>query len=389
MKQTQRVTANYAADLAGVCSALYELGGLIVMHDASGCNSTYATHDEPRWYKMDSLVYISALEEYNMVLGDDQKYIDDVCEVAEEKHPKFIAVFGSPIALLCGTDFKGIARLIEDRTGIPTFGFDTSGMYTYQRGARQAFAALAERFVTEPASADPSGPVRVNLLGVTPLDFSVVGNVEGLRQFCADSGFVLQSCWAMGDSLDTLKSAASATVNLVVSSTGIDAAKILQEKFGIPYVIGLPCGRSGWESVAAAVREAAASGENVTVTSSPKGQDDRRILLIGEPVHCAALRACLETDLGCSNVKYVCPLEDDIGLLRKGDCMTDEEDDVLALANTANIVIADPIYKRVLEKDSSVRFVSFPQEGYSGRMYRADIPVFVRPNFETWLQQQL
>lgn len=41
MKQTQRVTANYAADLAGVCSALYELGGLIVMHDASGCNSTY------------------------------------------------------------------------------------------------------------------------------------------------------------------------------------------------------------------------------------------------------------------------------------------------------------------------------------------------------------
>ena len=26
MKQTQRVTANYAADLAGVCSALYEIG---------------------------------------------------------------------------------------------------------------------------------------------------------------------------------------------------------------------------------------------------------------------------------------------------------------------------------------------------------------------------
>ena len=36
MKQVQRVLANYCADLGGVCSALYELGGLIVMHDASG-----------------------------------------------------------------------------------------------------------------------------------------------------------------------------------------------------------------------------------------------------------------------------------------------------------------------------------------------------------------
>ena len=146
MKQVQRVLANYCADLGGVCSALYELGGLIVMHDASGCNSTYATHDEPRWYDMDSLIFISALEEYDMVLGNDQKFIDDVAEVADEKHPKFIAIFGSPIALVCGTDFKGVARLIEQRTGIPTFAFQTSGMYTYQNGARQAFEKIADFF---------------------------------------------------------------------------------------------------------------------------------------------------------------------------------------------------------------------------------------------------
>ena len=37
----------YAADTSGVCSALYELGGMTVVHDASGCNSTYSTFDDP------------------------------------------------------------------------------------------------------------------------------------------------------------------------------------------------------------------------------------------------------------------------------------------------------------------------------------------------------
>ena len=50
MKQAQRVLSTYAVDMFGIASALFELGGLVVMHDASGCNSTYDTHDEPRWY---------------------------------------------------------------------------------------------------------------------------------------------------------------------------------------------------------------------------------------------------------------------------------------------------------------------------------------------------
>ena len=58
-----KIISCYTADTSGVCSALYELGGMVVVHDASGCNSTYATHDEPRWYDMDSMIYISALTE--------------------------------------------------------------------------------------------------------------------------------------------------------------------------------------------------------------------------------------------------------------------------------------------------------------------------------------
>lgn len=48
------------------------------------------------------------------------------------------------------------------------------------------------------------------------------------------------STWAMGDTLEDLGRAPEAEVNLVVSSVGLWAAKVLQERFGTPYVIGTP-----------------------------------------------------------------------------------------------------------------------------------------------------
>ena len=63
MRQSYRMIPVYTADVSGVCSALYELGGMTVMHDPSGCNSTYNTHDEIRWYDQDSLIFISGLTE--------------------------------------------------------------------------------------------------------------------------------------------------------------------------------------------------------------------------------------------------------------------------------------------------------------------------------------
>ena len=63
--------STYTADCSGVASALYELGGMTVIHDASGCNSTYTTHDEPRWFSEPSQIFVSALTEQDAILGND------------------------------------------------------------------------------------------------------------------------------------------------------------------------------------------------------------------------------------------------------------------------------------------------------------------------------
>ena len=147
LKQTARIISTYAGDTSGVASALFELGGMTVMHDASGCNSTYNTHDEPRWYDTDSLVFISALTETEAILGDDGKLIGDCVKTALELRPRFVAVAGTPIPMMTGVDFGAVASRIEAQTGIPSFGFATDGMHSYISGAGMAFEALARRMV--------------------------------------------------------------------------------------------------------------------------------------------------------------------------------------------------------------------------------------------------
>ncbi len=218
MKQVARVLSTYSADLFGICSVLYELGGLVVMHDASGCNSTYNTHDEPRWYDIESMIYISGLIENDVILGNDEKLIGDVIEAAEETNPKFIAISAALIPLFMSTDMKGIARIIEKRTGIPTFGFTTNAMDTYVLGGNMVYREFLDRFcpaLDGSQAISDSSSISVNLLGVTPLDFSIIGNVEALKEYFKDCGIEVNCCMTMGCTLSEMAEAYKDDVNVV------------------------------------------------------------------------------------------------------------------------------------------------------------------------------
>ena len=385
MKQVNSILSTYTADVSGVCSALYELGGMTVMHDASGCNSTYNTHDEPRWYSMPSMVYISALTEMEAMLGDEDKLIRDVCRTAVQLQPRFIALCGTPIPMMMGTDFPGMARLIERRTGIPAFGFATNGTHSYLSGAGMALAGVARRFCPENVRPAPlAGRPAVNLLGVTPLDFSVTGTVEALRDTLTENGFSVRSCWAMGDRWENLTAAGEAHVNLVVSAAGQPLAELLQSRYGTPWVSGIPMGRA--EELLAALNTAAQTGCcQAPVKGSRLAPAEDAPLIIGEAVWAASLRRALE-QRGLA-ARVLCPLEMDGGVLDGQDLRTGDETEIAASAQKASLVIADPMYQYVLPPDKP--FLRFPHEGYSGRIWRKEIPIFAGEAFDSWLDRQL
>ena len=378
MKQTARIISTYSADVFGVCSALFELGGMIIMHDASGCNSTYTTHDEPRWYDMESMVYISGLSEMEAIMGDDEKLIGDIVTAAEELKPRFIAVAGTPIPAMTGFDFAAVAELIEQRTGIPAFGFSTTGMHSYVQGASMAFEALVHRFADRDAGKTEAPSA--NILGLTPLDFTVNGTDHAIAAFLEESGFRVLSRWAMGSTLEDLARAGSAHVNLVVSSTGLAAAKALQELFGTPYVVGVPMGAEYSALIRDALQKAAATGENQFPACEQNGGD---ILLIGEAVASVSLASAMELTTG-KGIRVICPTECGEALLRGKDLALQDEEEIETALQTAKLVIADPLFRPICP--DSAHFVSLPAEACSGRIYREEIPNLVT-EFAYFLQE--
>ncbi|MBR4795791.1 MAG: oxidoreductase [Lachnospiraceae bacterium] len=372
MRQTASIISTYSADTFGVCSMLYELGGMVVMHDASGCNSTYTTHDEPRWQTMDSMVYVSAITEMEAIMGDEEKFIGDVVAAAADMNPKFIAICGTPIPTMIGFDFEAVARVIEERTGIMTFGFATTGMKTYTEGAGEALCGLTKRLVKAPVNKVKGH--KVAALGVTPLDFSINGEDKSIERFIKDSGYEFMGNYCMGVTLSDIERLSEADVTLVTSAAGYKTAAYLESEFGIPYVIGVPVEGKAAEIVKAQL-DAKLKIRECGVTSG-KSHNGKMAAVIGEPVITASIARNLLLEKGYK-VKAVVAVDADAELLSKLSFGGIEivhhlyEEDIEADIKDADVVIADPMYKPIAPLKCT--FVDMPTESFSGRIYRNDI----------------
>lgn len=368
MRQAYRIIPIYTSDVSGVCSALYELGGMVVIHDPSGCNSTYNTHDEIRWYNQDSLIFISGLTEIDAVMGNDEKFLSDIKEAAGELHPKFIALVSSPIPFMNGTDFPALAKVLETETGIPAFAVPTNGMHDYVYGAGKALEEIARRFVPEQME-DRNGSERtVNLLGATPLDFGPISKVEELKKNLEQYGWKTISTWAMGDSLEDLAQAGKAEMNLVISSVGLMAAKMLKEKYGTPYVIGTP-----YKEYAERISEALEKRIQIPTIEDRRrenlqgtGNSEKIITLIGEPVTIGSLAAIIERRYHYKT-RILCPLENAEGLLGEHDLKICGEEEMENTLKNAQIVVADPLYRPICPVECE--FYERAHIAFSGRMF--------------------
>lgn len=413
MKQVSVTLSTYTADVSGVCSALYELGGMVVIHDPSGCNSTYNTHDEPRWYEMDSLVFISGLSQMDAIMGNDDKFIHDIVRAAKELQPRFIALVRTPIPLMTGTDFEGISRVIEKQTGIPVFYFPTSGMHTYVKGAGMAMETIARKLVpaggesVKERKSKQENSLKINILGATPLDFSINSTLDFIKEFLSRH-FEIISTFAMGSSIEDIQRAGEADVNLVISSVGVLAAKVLEERFHTPYVIGTPI--IGFENVLAekliesawtkksqtayfSVLQKAHKKDTANFTTIQnteavsnlkkirsltetieKNKVSGNVYIIGESVISQSLKAALALRYGIE-ATVICPLETEPEYTEKDVLLLSSEEDIKKAITDADTVIADPIYKTICSE--KVNFVAMPHEAYSGRIYRKEVCDFI------------
>ncbi|MFI3200209.1 MAG: nitrogenase component 1 [Eubacteriales bacterium] len=364
MKNLSMYLPPFSPDYSGICSALFEFNGMIIIHDAAGCTGNYVGFDEPRWYGSKKAVYCSALRKMDVVLGNEQKYIDRIISASKVNNPEFIAFVGSPVPLVMGTDFEGVCMDIETATGIPCFGFpaDISKFYGY--GIAEGTNALLKRFL-KPVTDKKKG--QINILGATPIDFTEE-NFQDMKEFFKDAGYTIGCSLSMDVNMEQVRNLTQSEINIAVSQGGVLIGEYLKNEYGMPYVCGVPIGEKGSKILLKQIEKILDNEEFCYEFTGTK--ENENVLIIYDAVTAMSMKNSLQEDFNMTNVTIATPfgmegnLPDVLNL--------EDEGEILDLLNKEewDIVISDPMITKLLKKQTgNINLAHYGVSSKIGRPY--------------------
>ena len=237
MRGLRKYLTPFAPDQSGAVSVLFELGGIVVICDAGGCTGNVCGFDEPRWFEQKSAIFSAGLRDMDAILGRDDRLVAKLADAAEKVDATFAAVSGTPVPAVIATDYLALKRMSEKKINLPILTVNTDGMEHYDKGEEKAFLELFRTFAVEKYPVDEH---RIGILGMTPQDVSDLKAADKMRELFQQKYDQQAVCYGMGDGLEEIKKASSASKNIVVSPAALVAAQYLEKTFGTPYEISYP-----------------------------------------------------------------------------------------------------------------------------------------------------
>ena len=245
----------YFCSFGGALSTLEALPETIpVLHAAGGCAGSIAWGQnggsglQVGGYCGGLAVPSSNVGEKEVIFGGTSRLAQEIRNTLDVMDGRLFVVITSCVTEMIGDDVQAVVSEVRDdiqqsgrdlhlafaRTG----GFKGNSYYGYDL----VMSALAEQFVSKPAKTEKG---LVNVFGIVPyMDSFWRGNLEGVRQTLELLGLRVNTFFTGGDSLDTLRRAAEAELNIVVSDVyGVETAETFEKRFGTPWIsLSLPIG---------------------------------------------------------------------------------------------------------------------------------------------------
>lgn len=375
MRGLRKVLTPFAPDQSGAESVLYELGGMIVILDAGGCAGNICGFDEPRWSSRKSAVFSAGLRDMDAVMGRDRLLVKKICRCAEKIDAHFVAVIGTPVPAVIGTDLGAVKRMIEAQLSLPVLTMATDGMHLYDRGVQLAYMALLRELdrrgmLEEPENSDqkPGGAAghmkptafrkqrrvrRAGVFGVTPLDLPEAQSAELIRVALRAEGYEEVTLYGDGATLEDYRRAGENDVNIAASPDGVAAVHFLNQRFGTPFEVRFP---GAVHVLERADRE------------KPERQGKPCTLIVQNQILGCSLREALRKQEPGQRIVVASWFEMDQELMQPGDVRLREEDDFTQLVQMLEPgrVIADRVMERLIPEYEGT-FVHLPQFAVSGK----------------------
>lgn len=360
MKGFYRVLSPFAPDQSGAVSVLYELGGMIIICDAGGCAGNICGFDEPRWATRKSAVFSAGVRDIDAILGRDDRLLHKIGDAVGQLNCRFIALIGTPVPAVIGTDLKALAHLLEKKFDLPVLAVGSTGMGLYDKGQEAAYLELFRAF----AGNEPGG-AELGVIGATPLDCNDPAAGARLAERLFSAGCGRAACYGLGAGLDAVRAAGNGKANLVVSPSGLKAAEWLKEKFGTPFVTGFPLSEHGAKKLAEKI-EAAVAGRTPPEPVLPSNARPARTLILHQQVLANAFReeftAATREEADVATWFLLEP-----SLSHPGDVHLKEEDSLQELINSRpyEIIAGDPMFRRAIP-DWHGKYIELPHNAVTG-----------------------
>ena len=380
MNKLYKLMPPFASDYAGVCSVLFELNSLDILYTPGGCSHPIIEADEIRSFSNKSF-FSSNLTDIDVIMGVEDKFIANLqALISNNCSVDFVSIIGTPVSTITGVNFQILAKELERRTGIPVLVFNTSGFESYVVGIYNALLQLGERFVDKEAKKKNY----INIIGYTPLLMGHKAHLDECLRVLEHCGLEVMFFSLIGNNLKTIKHASKAVLNVVLSPEGIGLAKYLEEKFNTPYILQIPVGLYGMNNLlhllekqlGIAIDETIKAEYKINAINISSSNPNNNVLIIGEPLMSIAISECLKKDFGIQQVSIVSQIktEGQIEQIYANSIFSQikflgDEDDLINYVGATDIVIADPLYKNLINEEGGVAFIPLPYVALSGKKF--------------------
>jgi nitrogenase molybdenum-iron protein beta chain len=397
--------ARYMCSLGGAVGTVTALPNAIpILHAASGCAGNFAWTQnggsalQVGGYCGSLTVPSSNVQENEVVFGGEERLREQIQNTLKVIEGDLYIVVTGCVPEIIGDDIFSVVNDFR-REGAPVIGAVTGG---FRGNSYWGYDLVLQALIKDYLEKDlPKVTGKVNLWGVVPyMDPFWRGNLEGARHLLELLGLEVNSFFTPADSLESIRRAGEAELNVVISDVyGQGAVKLFSDQHGTPSItLPLPVGVSASEEFLRVVGEALGleSLRVEAVISREKKQYyqilepltdcwndldlQRYAVVVGDANYAVALTRFLADDLGWLPVLTVC---------------TDQlqEDEQRALAGRVENLSSGFTTNLVFETDGSqvqghLNRVWQPSQGQ--KYYNAFSPAFVvGSSFERELAQQL
>lgn len=239
----------YLCALGGAIMTVTALPGVVpVAHAAPGCigNIIWAQNGgsglQLGGYCGGFSIPCSNVQEKNVIFGGGDRLREQLRHTLEVIEGDLYFVLTGCVTEVIGDDVRAVVGEYRDQ-GVniifaETGGFKGNSYYGYDLVMQSLFRNFVRRQTEKTRN-------RVNILGVVPfMDVFWRGNLAGLRGLLEKLGLEVNTFFTHEDTLEGIRDAAQAELNIVVSDVyGVEAARVCQKVHGTPYLVTpLPIG---------------------------------------------------------------------------------------------------------------------------------------------------